>query len=142
MLRCRRWFSRSKRCPWSVRVLVMVRCKLMVEAVQAFLGGVHALARCVLELVGQQGKVLAPLLQASKHGPFHPTVQLVQPLDNSVAFGDEPFDGVGGGRGANVSDKIGNQVVLFVAHGGDDRHGAGEDGAHNRFQIERPEVFG
>ena len=33
-------------------------------------------------------------------------------------------------------------MVLFVAHGGDDRHGAGEDGPNDRLEVERPEVFG
>ena len=96
----------------------------------------------MLELVGQQGQVLAPFLKAAKHGTFHATVQFVEPLHDGVAFRNEAFDGVGGRRGAHVGDEVGDQVVLFVAHGGDDRHGAGEDGPNDRFEVERPEVFG
>ena len=68
-------------------------------------------------------------------------MQLCQTVGNAVLIISEEFGGGGGGRSAEVGGRVGDGGVNGVADAGDDREGAGGDGAGDDLGVEAVEVF-
>src|SRR4029077_16939375 len=54
---------------------------------------------------------------------------------------DHELGSCGGSGSANVSDKIGDGEIGFMAHAGDDGNFGSSDGAGERFFVEGPKIF-